>query len=84
VDLSLSPEGEFQFFVLGFFKVFFGTVRRRLHPNGRIRSSPSYPRSSGAPSVGGGRVEFWDLVHLCVCQCSYMFDCSDLGLHLWC
>jgi hypothetical protein len=32
-------------------------VRRRRHPKIRIRSSPPYPRSGGAPSASGGRVE---------------------------
>jgi hypothetical protein len=30
-------------------------VRRRRHPEVRIRSSPSYPRSGGVPSASGGR-----------------------------
>jgi hypothetical protein len=37
--------------------VFFGMVRRRLLPKVRIRFSPSYPRSGGASSIGGGHKE---------------------------
>jgi hypothetical protein len=37
--------------------VFFWMVRRRRHLEGRIRSSPPYPRSGGAPTASGGRVE---------------------------
>jgi hypothetical protein len=57
VDLGLSPAGGLPFFVLGFFCVFFWIVRRRRYPEGRIRSSLSYPRSVGAPIASRGHVE---------------------------
>jgi hypothetical protein len=48
--------GEFFFF----FRLFFGVfemLRRRLHPEIRIRFSLSYPRSGRVPSIGRGRLE---------------------------
>jgi hypothetical protein len=68
----------------GLFLVSFGMMRRRLHPDGRIISSPPYPHSGGAPSAIKRHVKFcvrrifWDLVHLCVCLCGYRFGSSDL------
>jgi hypothetical protein len=61
-------------------------VRRRLLPEVRIRSSPSYPRSGGASSVGGGRVELCvrrisrDLVVSRVRLCGFRSVSSDLRL----
>ena len=46
----------FPFFSL-FNIVFFEMLRRRLHPEIRIRSSPLYPRSSGASSADVERAE---------------------------
>jgi hypothetical protein len=76
VDPGLSPARGFPFPDLGFFCIFFGMVRRRRYLEVRISSSPPYPRSDGASSTGGGRVEScvrqisWDLVgfrdRLCV------------------
>jgi hypothetical protein len=67
-----------------FVYVFFGIVRRRQHPEVRIRFSPPYPRSGGASSTGGGRVEScvrrisWNLVGFCDCLCAFRSVSSDL------
>jgi hypothetical protein len=58
VDLGLLAGQRVPFFVLGFFSVSIGMARRWLYPDGRIRSFLPYRRSGGAPSTGGGRVEF--------------------------
>ena len=67
-----------------FFSIFFGMMRRWLHHDDRIRSSRPYPRSSGASSASGVRVEFyvrwisWDPVRLRIRLCGYKFGSSDL------
>ena len=66
--------------------VFFEMVRRRLHLEVRIRSSSSYPRSGGASSADGGRVEAfvrrisWDPVRFRVRPCGCRSGSSDLRL----
>ena len=83
MDLGLSPAGWFSFAVLDSFRVFVRVVRRRRHPGVRIMYSPPYPRSGGASSTNGGRVELcvrrisWDLFGFCVRECgcrSVSFD----------
>ena len=86
MDHGPSPAGSFrpQFSLL--FSLFFGMVRWRLHPEVRIRSSPPYPRSGGACSADGGRVELcarrisWDSVGFRVSWCDFMSVSSDLWL----
>jgi hypothetical protein len=71
------------------FRLFFGVffikmVKRRLHFEVRIRSSPPYPRSGGASCAGGGRVEScarrisWDPVGFRVRWCDFKSVSSDL------
>jgi hypothetical protein len=61
-------------------------VRRRLHPEVRIRSSPPYPRSGGVSSVLAEGVEScaWqisrDPVGFHVCWLGFMSVSSDLWL----
>jgi hypothetical protein len=45
------------FVCLGFFSVFFGMLEQRLHLEDSLRSSLPYPRTGGASSTDGGRVE---------------------------
>jgi hypothetical protein len=84
VDPGLSPAGGFPFPILGFFYVFFGIVRRRRHLEVRISYSLPYPRSGGASSTGGGRVEScvrqisWDLVGFRDRLCVFGSISSDL------
>ena len=72
--------------LFSFFGVFFEMVRRRLHLEVRIRFSLLYPRSGGATSTGGRRVElcvrriFSDLVRFCVRSCGFRSGYSDLRL----
>jgi hypothetical protein len=49
--------GVFVLNLVCFLVSFFGIVRRQLHPKVRIRYFPFYPRSGGASSGDGGRVE---------------------------
>ena len=64
-------------------------VRRRLHLDVRIRSSPLYPRSGGASSIGRGRVESCarrisrDLIGFRVRWCGFRSVSSDLKLSSW-
>jgi hypothetical protein len=76
-DRGPSPAGGFPFFF------FFGMMRSWLHPDGRIRSSSSYPSAGGAPSTGRGHIEFLSsgapkIRSISYRQCGYMFCFSDL------
>jgi hypothetical protein len=73
------------------FRLFFGVffvkmVKRRLHLEVRIRSSPPYPRSGGASRAEGGRVELcarWisrNPVGFRVHWCSFRSVSSDIRL----
>ena len=64
-------------------------TRRRRLPEDGIKVSPPSPRSGGASSIVGGRVEvclrriylWWicsDLVVVHLCSCAFGFDPSDL------
>jgi hypothetical protein len=61
-------------------------VRRRRHPEVRIRTSSPYPRSGGAPSASGRRVEscvrriFSDLFGFGIHWCGFMSVSFDLRL----
>jgi hypothetical protein len=61
-------------------------VRRKLHLEVRIRSSPPFPCSSGASNAGGGCVELcarrisWNLIISRVCWCGFVSVSFDLPL----
>jgi hypothetical protein len=72
-----------------FSRVFFGMVRRQLHPINRIRSFLPYPCYAGVSSAGGGLMEScvrwisWDLVGFYICWCGFRSLSSDLRCHHW-
>jgi hypothetical protein len=71
-----------------FFSVFFGMLRRRLRLEVKIRFASLYPRSGGASSVAGERVESYvrrisqDLAVFRVCLCFFILVFFNLRLSL--
>jgi hypothetical protein len=80
--------GGFQSLFRLFLSIFFGMMRRRLHLEGRIRSSPPYPCPIGASRASRGRVESsvqrisWNIVGFCICFCDFRLVSFDLWLSL--
>jgi hypothetical protein len=80
-----SPAGG-SHFLFYFFCIFFGMVRRRRHPEVRIRSFPPNPHSGRVPRTGGWRVELsvrlisWDPDIFHVRWCGFRYGSSNLLL----
>lgn len=63
------------------FRIFFGMLKRRLRLGVRIRSSPLYPRSGGASSANGKRMESF-VRRIPGIQSVFMFVCLIQGQSL--